>query len=357
MASVTAALEGKSSTERNKIIAAAVLGLVALVALYLAFFSGSSTPTTTRVAVTASPTPRPANPAAPRGDLVMPTAEERAFGYETTPVVYDPRHIFAPDPGRNIFAFYEPPPPTPWVPPPPTPEIIKPATPAPTPPMYIVAANPQSIFAGSRGFRLEVNGERFAPDSRLYFNQVEMPTTFINEQKLITDIPANMIASAGPGFVLAQTPDGKLFSNQFTINIEPPPKPGMTYIGMIGRKRYNNDTAYFTESGKPAPFSARLNDVLSGRFRLVDISPSEVVFEDINLGFRHPLPISKTPPPNLGGGPPTRGNDGGVVFDPGGATRGNPPGIPGTIQPYVPPAQQRKEEMEKKAAADSDDDK
>ena len=46
-----ALFEGKNPTERNKMIAAAVLGLVALVALYFAFgrsFFGSTTTATTK---------------------------------------------------------------------------------------------------------------------------------------------------------------------------------------------------------------------------------------------------------------------------------------------------------------------
>jgi hypothetical protein len=54
-----ALLEGKTSTERNKIIAAGVLGVVALIALYMAFgsafFRGSSA---TSVTVKTSPTPK-----------------------------------------------------------------------------------------------------------------------------------------------------------------------------------------------------------------------------------------------------------------------------------------------------------
>ena len=106
-------LEGKTPTERNKMIAAGILGVVSLLALYMAFggsfFGGSST---TAVTVKVSPTPRANAPlAANRGDNVLPTTAEQNFVYQTTPVVYNPGSAGAPDPGRNIFAFYEPPPP------------------------------------------------------------------------------------------------------------------------------------------------------------------------------------------------------------------------------------------------------
>ena len=92
-----------------------------------------------------------------------------------------------------------------------------------------------------------------------------------------------------------------------------PPRPNFQYIGMIARKRYNNDTAYFLENGKTAPFGARLNDVVSGRFRLIDISAGQAVFEDVSLGFKHRVPISKAT--TTGGQPFRPGQDGGRFSD------------------------------------------
>ena len=273
-------------------IAAAVLGVISLVALYLAF--GSRGSSTTSVSVKTTPTPGASVPVN-RGDSVLPSVAEQNFLYQTTPVVYMPGHAYAPDAGRNIFAFYEPPPPClDCPPPPPKPSPTPPPpSPAPTPPIFITAA-PQSVFAGSKAFRLDVSGNEFPADARIYFNQREMPTTYVNAQRLYTEVPANFITQEGPRQVIVQTPDGKLYSNQVMLNIQPPPKPSVQYIGMIGRKRYNNDTAYFVEAGSDKPIGRRLNDVVAGRFRLVDISSSEVVFEDVNLGFRHKISLSTT---------------------------------------------------------------
>ena len=328
-----ALLEGKTTTERNKIIAAGVLGLVALVALYMAFgrglFGGSSS-----AAVKSSPTPRPtATPSANRDNAKLPPVSEQDFAYQTTVVDYRPGSSYAPDPGRNIFAFYEPPPPCTAgkdCPPPPTPKPTPtptPATPTPTPMMLIASVNPGLVYAGVRPFKLEVIGDRFTPDSRIYFNQTQMPTTFVNAQRLSTEIPTNLIAQEGARQVIVQTPSGLAYSNQIMMTIMAPPKPMVQYIGMIGRKRYNNDTAYFMDGSKPTPFGARLNDVVKGQFRLVDISPTEVVFEDINLGFRHRIPISQAT--NSGGGQ----QPGSAPFDP---TRGTIPGFPGMVNPNQP---------------------
>ena len=325
--------EGKTATERNKIIAAGVLGLVALIALYMAFGRGLFAGSSSTAATKSSPTPRPSVvPSANTGDAAkMPSTSQQDFEYQTTAVLYNPSSSGAPDPGRNIFAFFEPPPPcTPGkdCPPPPTPKPTPtpiPPTPAPTPVMLLAGLNPGLVYAGVRPFKLEVNGDYFTADSRVYFNQTPMPTTFVSPQKLVTEIPTSQVAIEGARQVIVQTPNGLTYSNQIILTVMPQPKPMFQYIGMIGRKRYNNDTAYLIEIGRTEPFAARLNDVIKGQFRLIDISPQEVVFEDINLGFRHKVQLAK---PTTGGGP-----SGPQPFDP---TRGTIPGIPGNLQPYNP---------------------
>lgn len=365
-----AVLAGKTQTERNKIIAAILLGVLALFALYFAFgrsfFSSGSS-----VAAKGSPTPKPgASPSNNPDKFKVPTAEEQNFNDVTTAVVYIPGNAYAPDAGRNIFAFYEPPLPTPYSPTPlPTAPPIVPPTPGPTPVYLVGYLNPQSLYAGSQGFRLEVNGDRFTPDARIYFSQTEFPTTFINAQKLVTDIPANLITSEGQRQIIIQSPDGKSYSNQVMLQIQAPPRPGFQFIGMIGRKRYNNDTAYFLENGKPTPFTARLNDVVGGRFRLMSISSAEVVFEDTSLGFKHKLPIVKTA--TAGGSPATepggRTNNGFPNGIPGGEPGFIPypnnnipqtdiPGIPNNIPRYVPPQNPNKNPTDKKDVDDDGDD-
>ena len=290
--------EGKTPTERNKIIAAIALGVTALLALTYTF-SGvffSSKPTAT---ATVSPTPK-ASPSSKSGDTqntTLPTDEVANDIYTSTPVIYNPNNFYAPDAGRNIFAFYEPPLPTPYKEPikvekQPTPP--PPPTPTPPPPLLVGFITPQSVYAGSKGFRLEVNGDKFTPDLAIYFNGNQLPTTFLSPQKLVADIPSNFIASEGNIQIFVRTPDNKLYSNSVMLNVQARPTPQLTYIGMIARKRYNNDTAYFQVKGKDndTPIGARLNDVIdNGRFRLTSISAIEVILEDVNLGFKHKLPL------------------------------------------------------------------
>ena len=348
---------GKTTTERNKIIAAGVLGVVALIALYLAFgsslFGGKPATATTK----SSPTPRPPVSAPANPDRVLPTVDEQRFLYETTPVDYRPGSAFAPDAGRNIFAFYEPPPPCKKDCPTPTPNPTPlPPTPLPIPPPPILlrAAIPQNVYAGSAALTMQVDGEYFTPESRIYFDQKEMPTKFISPQRLSTDIPANLIAQEGQRQIIIQTPDGKLYSNTATLMVSAPPKPTVEYIGMIGRKRYNNDTAYFVEGRNPAPFGARLNDIVAGQFRLIDISATEVVFQDVNLGFKHRVAITKNPAVAGTG----TGRDGFPSNM--GIPQGDIPGIPNNIPRYIPPQNQTRPQptkpVEKKEDIDDKDD-
>lgn len=335
----------RSTTERNKLIAAILLGVLALFALYFAFGRSlfSSSATTTRSTPTPKPTVKPTTN--DPNKFRLPTADEQALN-NVSIVNYVPGNSYAPDAGRNIFAFYEPPPPTPYSPTPLPVVTPVPQTPTPTPPVIATFITPQSVYAGSQGFRLEVNGERFAPDMHIYFNQVEYPTTFINAQKMVTDIPANMVSTEGSRQVIIQSPDGKLYSNQVMLQVQAPPRPGVKYVGMIGRKRYNNDTAYFIEGSKPTPFGARLNDVVGGRFRLISITPQQVIFEDVSLGFKHPLTIERSAGGSTGSSPSAPGSRGNQGF-PGGDPSFQPfnpntipqdiPGIPNNIPRYVPP--------------------
>ena len=207
---------------------------------------------------------------------------------------------------------------------------------------------------------MEVSGSGFTPDSHIYFNQNQLPTTYVSPQTLSANIPANFITQEGPRQIIVQNSDGKLYSDQYMWTVQAPPRPNLQYIGMIGRKRYNNDTAYFTESGKPTPFGARLNDVVGGRFRLINITAKEVTFEDVNLGFKHRVAVATGPGGagggvNTGLGQPSRGNNEGYpqVYDP----SGNIPGVPNGVPRYIPPQpQQPKPTPNKDDDVDDEDD-
>ncbi|MGI8543992.1 MAG: hypothetical protein ACR2MD_11045 [Aridibacter sp.] len=296
---------GKTPTERNKIIAAMVLGVMAVIALTYTFggmLLGSRKGTTT-ITVTASPSPTATVSGQLNPDPNFPTQDEILSEYLTFPIVYNPDSFYAPPPGRNIFAFYEPPLPTP-VPPfvpgekTPTPTTPFPTpTPTPVPPLLLSYVNPQSVYAGTnKSFRLDVRGEKFTPESQIFFNAIPLPTTYVSPQSLYAIVPASYISNAGQARILVATPDGKLYSNEGFFNIQAPPKPQLTYIGLIARRHNNNDTAFFQETGKQDPTEARLNDIVAGRFRVMSISVEEVELIDTQLGFRYKLKLERTKP-------------------------------------------------------------
>ena len=353
--------EGKSPNERNKIIVAIVLGVFALGSLFIAFGGTRMFSSTTKVTVTASPTPKasasvPINP----NDLKMPSQTAQMLNDSTTPISCC-RVLPGPEAGRNIFAFYEPPEPTPYSPTPlPTPV---PPTPTPTPHIYIAAVNPTSVYAGSKGFRMDVAGDRMLPDAKVYLSQTELRTTFVNEQRVTAEVPAGLISSEGPRQLIIQTPDGKKYSNMFTVTVQAPPRPQFQYIGMIARKRSNNDTAYFMEPGRQTPLSARLNDIVGGRFRLISISAEETIFEDVNLGFKHPIQLFRPAPGTAASSGPPRpnfpGGDSFQQFTPPTNYQVPPgqsiPGIPDNIPRYVPPNPNTNRPQQPQKDKDEDD--
>jgi hypothetical protein len=352
-------LEGKSPTEKKKIMAAGVLGALALLALAYTF-SGIFFPARkTTVNVTTSPTPSPGASLRPIDTTFNQTSINSSWGI--TPLRYVPSNYGAPGAGRNIFAFYEPPAPTPYSP---TPFVIKqtptPATPTPTPPppQTIAFYNPQMVYAGAKTFRLEVNGAGFTPDTRIIFNGSELPTNFVNDQKVTADVSGGLISAEGARMISTQAQGGKLYSNQVQLMVQAPPKPQYQYVGMIARRGYNNDTAYLMEPGKQTPMGVRLNDVIGGRFRAFSISRDAVILEDVQLGFKHRLPLATSGAPGGGtgdtgaaggadtmrrGGGTFPNNGGGNVYMPNtqpNTVTGDIPGIPNNIPRYVPPSPQ-----------------
>ena len=363
---------GKSPTERNKIIAATVLGIMALVSLFLAFggsFFGSKKATVT-VTTSTSPSPNATVNSSNASPITKPDDATILRDWSSTPVVYNRFDYSAPDAGRNIFAFYEPPPPTPYSPTPyvATPEKTPvPPTPTPTPPIMITFYNPQSVYAGSKTFRLQLNGEGFTSDSQILFNGSALPTVFTSANQISADIPANLILGEGPRQISVATPNGEKYSNQVLLNVQAPPRPQFQYYGIVARKRNNNDTAYIKEQGKQDVRSARLNDVIENRFRLISIAKQELIVEDTSLGFRHKVPlVGDTTAGNTGGSNNdilNRGGGGRIPqpatqacppycnpqtfpnVDPNNSIPQNIPGIPNDIPRANPPQNQKRDDI------------
>jgi hypothetical protein len=276
-----ALLEGKTPSERKKTIAALALGAVALISLAYMFLGSSSKPapkaTKTSTPSTAGKPPVQSLADVRKGVEFIPTAINADI---TMPAV--------PEAGRNIFAFYVPPvKPTPD--PNATPVLVP--TPTPVPPNVILASiSPVNVYAHTGDFTLDVTGDKFTPETRIFIGGAELPTRFVSPQQLSTKVPAQLISFEGGREVQVRSRDGQLFSNTGTLNVMPAPVPNYSYIGVLTR-RGSNDTAIMKEKNGKELLNVQRGDVLGGRFRVTSISIQEVTLTDTSLNIKHKLPL------------------------------------------------------------------
>jgi hypothetical protein len=274
--------EGKTPAERNK------LPLLALIFVYN-MFSGPSKP----APAASSNSKAKARPGATRPS----TAQQQAPGSaaaaadvevsaaDVVPIVCCPEPFFGGDAGRNIFAFYVKPTP------PPTPEPTVPTpTPAPPPPWTLAGLMPQSVFARTAGFTLQVSGDKFGPGARVYVGGQELPTQYKSTQQLSANVPASLISSPGARQVQVKTPDGRLYSNEATLNVMQPPAPTYTFVGFLKRPRPSANSAVLKDA-KGELYSVRQGDLVEGRFRVTDISERGVEVVDKDLNIKHTMPF------------------------------------------------------------------
>jgi len=239
------------------------------------FFGGSSTKTTTNNVV-AKPSPTPARIIKDSTDTV---ADDPSM---FQPVVYNGTAAAASEADRNIFAYYEPPPPPVKVPYVPTP------TPVPPPPLIASSLMPASVYAQTADFSLQIMGDKFTPALHITIDGRDLPTRFINTQQLFTTVPAALITSPGSRQVSVRSNDGKLYSNMIMLTVTPPPVPNYNYIGIIGKKHFN-DTAVLQDKSSKDILNVQRGDLLAGRFRVNSISEKEVVLMDTTLKITHRL--------------------------------------------------------------------
>ncbi|HEX7316435.1 MAG TPA: IPT/TIG domain-containing protein [Pyrinomonadaceae bacterium] len=279
-----ALFEGKTPAERNKMIAAIALPVLALIFVYN-MFSGPSKP--------APATTTGGNANTKSGTQRLSTAQQRAPGAadvevplnDVVPIVCCPEPSNVGDAGRNIFAFYVKPPP------PPTPEPLVPTpTPAPPPPLMLAGLTPQSVFARQSGFTLQVSGDKFVSGARIYVGGQELQTQYKSTQQLSATVPASLITSPGARPVQVKTPDGSLYSNEASLNVMQPPAPTYTYIGFLKRARPSANTAVLKDP-KGELYSVRQGDIVEGRFRVSDISERGVEVVDKDLNIKHTMPF------------------------------------------------------------------
>jgi hypothetical protein len=289
-----AVVEGTNQSERNKKIAAIALGAIAVIALAYMFLGSSgpkrTTSNTNKPTVKSSPAPGNKLPSVAdvtSDPMVVPRPISGIF---TQPAV--------PEAGRNIFAFYVPPPPPS---PTPTPE----PTPAPTPEPNVILTgiSPVNVYAHTGDFTLDVTGDKFTPETRIYMGGAELETRFVSPQQLSTKVPAQLISFEGGREVVVRSPDGTLFSNTATLNVMPAPVPNYTFIG-VSIKPHGNDVAIVKEKNGRDLLNVQRGDILGGRFRVTGISVTELTLTDTSLNIKHKLAlVGNGSNPNVGGQP------------------------------------------------------
>ncbi len=276
----------QSPAERNKLILAGVLGLVALLFLWWTFFGfgGSSTPVAPRAA--GQPTPSAVARVVPNPSSPQTVAEFKGTALDQLiPVNYQYSPVSVPPVKRNIFVYYEPP-----VKPVVEPSVPTP-TPTPVPPVLLASLSPANVFARTADFTLEISGDKFTSQMRVVIDNTELPTRYVNPQQLSTTVPATMIANPGSRQVMLRSADGSLYSNSTTLSVAAPPTPNYSYIGILGTPRYV-DTAILQDKANKETLNVQRGDLLGGRFRVTSISEKEVVVVDSNLKVKHKLAIT-----------------------------------------------------------------
>ena len=270
--------------ERKKLIWAAVLGVIAILFLWWTFIGfGSGTPTPSKTTSTQqTPGSRPVdNRAATSEDgvQIINVSDLAAVSPPTTiPIVQEAR--------RNIFAYLEKPVAAP------SPVVTPTPTPTPTPPVLLQAISPANVYAKTSDFVMEVSGDKFTSEMRIFIDGRELTTKYKGPQQLSGSVSAAIIANPGMRKVEVRTTDGRMYSNSIGLSIAPPPVPNYTYVGIFGTKHYVN-TGLLQDKNNKEILSVQLGDLLGGRFRVTSISDKEIVFTDTNLKIKHTLNMTE----------------------------------------------------------------
>lgn len=271
--------------EKKKLVGAVVLFVVALAVLWWVLFgSDSGTPATTTARPSQSPGQQRPGQAAARNGNTPATELNLAV---LRPITYQPSSYNAPEARRNIFAYYEPPPPPVRTVETPTPP------PTPPPPVLLASLSPANVFARTADFKLELAGDKFTPEMRIFIDGRELPTAYKNPQQLSTTVPAAFIANPGARQVMVRTADNRLYSNSMQISVADPPKPNYAYVGIIGRPNRVDDVALVQERSNRNIINVLRGDILSGRFRVTSISEKELVLTDTTLRIKHTIAMSE----------------------------------------------------------------
>ena len=93
----------------------------------------------------------------------------------------------------------------------------------------ISGISPDSVAAGSPAFTLTVNGSRFVSNSVVWWNSLQLSTTYVNATQLRASVPANLVASPGTAQIMVLNP-GVLPSNPVTLTITAVAAPSIATV-------------------------------------------------------------------------------------------------------------------------------
>jgi len=282
--------------EKKKVLAAAALGLGAIIVLWWALFGFGDNTRPTRTTASATPPPRNTQTTS-RPQQQAPVAEVQSLA-NFAPVEYMQSSYNAPEPKRNIFSYYEPPPAP----------VKAPSTPTPVPevppPLLLASVSPSNVYARTADFKLEAAGDKFTPAVRIFVDGRELPTTYKSPQQLSTTISASLISAPGTRSIVVRTPDNRLWSNALPVQVAAPPVPNYNYVGIISPQNRVTDTALVQDKNNKNILTVYRGDILSGRFRVTSISEKELVLTDTSLKIKHTIAMSESD--RAAGGPLTR---------------------------------------------------
>jgi hypothetical protein len=151
--------------------------------------------------------------------------------------------------------------------------------------------SPSNVYARTGDFTLDVAGDKFTSQLRVFIDNTELDTRYRGPQQLSAIVPAALIANPGGRQISVKSSDGALYSNPATLNVAAPPTPNYSYIGIIGTPRYI-DTAILQDKNNRELLNVQRGDLLGGRFRVTSISEKELVAIDTTLKIKHTLAFS-----------------------------------------------------------------
>lgn len=272
----------RNPSERKKLIGAGVLGVLAIGLLWWTFVGFGTSASKVSPGPGIDPKPAVSNRAVASKTQPQTVVELKGdLLNQLRPIKYEYSFPYV-EAKRNIFVYYEPPPPVVKA------SIVPTPTPTPTPPVLLANLSPANVYARTSDFTLEISGDKFTPQLKVLIDNNEMSTRYISPQQVSATVPAAVIANPGARQVMLRSSDGSLYSNPAALSVAAPPTPNYNYVGIIGTRRYI-DTAIVQDKASKEVLNIQRGDLLAGKFRVTSISEKELILVDNNLKIRHTL--------------------------------------------------------------------